>query len=642
MKLNKFYIPIGIFLISFVVYIFTLNPTVTFTDNGELAGVAHSLGVAHSSGYPLLSIIGHFWTLIPFCWTVVYQLNVLSAIFAASSAVVFFLTVRLLLNNLVIKSLVVDEQKKKKKKQSNDTNYEVINSPLSGTKYVDIIAVSVSLVYAFSSLVWEQAVVFEVYTLQFLLINSVFYFLFYGIVNRQSRYFSFYIAGLLIGLSFSNHLTTILIIPALIYIYFNLPDEKNKIDSDKLMQLLLISIFIFSGLLLYLYLPVRSATEPDFNWGYVHRGLSKFLYHVQGKQYQIWMFSGLDTAVDNFGKFISNIPYNLAVIGLIPFFAGFVRLYKSHRNYLWLLIMLFITCILYSVNYSIHDIDVYFYLAIYSFLIITAAGLLMFVEKRRNLIYLAIILPIINFSINFSESDKSDNYLVYDYTRNVVDNLGKDAIIISAQWDYWCSAFWYLQKVENYRPDIVLIERELLRRTWYPYQLAKWYPEIVKSCSSELKDFKVDLEKFESGIDPALYPNIQEHYADLLRCFIESNIDKRPIYVTFDYMNSGADAEPLKGYNIVPVGFAFKLEKIQEPFKVSTDKLYLDRFISFTKNSKDHLENGILEIASMNLTNIGRYAKVTGDNKTAVEVFNKALEIYPSNQLAKQSLLEIR
>lgn len=641
MKLNKLYIPAGIFLLSFIVYILTLNPSVSFTDNGELAGVAYSLGVAHSSGYPLLAILSHFWTLIPFGWTVVYQLNVLSAIFAASSTLVLFYTIRLFLNNMKTIEFITSDQKKKKKDKVVK-HFTVTDSVISNTYFVDVIAISLSLTYAFSSIIWEQAVVFEVYTLQFLLINLAFYFLFSGLIYKEKRDFNFLISGLFVGLSFANHLSTVLIIPALIYVYFNIPGEKFDYNDGKFMEILLIGIFIFAGSLLYIYLPVRSSAEPDFNWGYVHRSLSKFLYHVQGKQYQIWMFSGLDTAIDNFGKFLIKIPFNLGIIGIIPFLVGFKRLYNSYRSYLGFFVILALTCILYSVNYSIHDIDVYFYLAIYSFLLITSAGLLMLIENRRKLIYLAVLLPIINFSINYADNDKSDNYLVYDYTRNVVDNLDTNAVIISAQWDYWCSAFWYLQKVENYRPDVVLIERELLRRTWYPYQLTKWYPEIVSNCNNEFHTYEKDLELFESGNDAKLYPDIQEHYIDLLRCFIESNIDERPIYVTYDFMNSGQDAEPLKDYNIIPVGFAFKLEKIQEPFKVTINNLKLERFVDFPKNSKNHLENGILEIASMNLVNIGRYAKATGDNKTAISAFNKSLEIFPENQFAKQSLLEIK
>ena len=55
----------ALFCISLAVYIKTLAPGVTFTDSGELAVDCITLGVAHPTGYPLFTILGHLWTLIP-------------------------------------------------------------------------------------------------------------------------------------------------------------------------------------------------------------------------------------------------------------------------------------------------------------------------------------------------------------------------------------------------------------------------------------------------------------------------------------------------------------------------------------------------------------------------------------------------
>ena len=46
------------FLLSFLLYLRTAAPHVTFIDSGELAAVASSLGVAHPTGYPLFTLIG--------------------------------------------------------------------------------------------------------------------------------------------------------------------------------------------------------------------------------------------------------------------------------------------------------------------------------------------------------------------------------------------------------------------------------------------------------------------------------------------------------------------------------------------------------------------------------------------------------
>ena len=49
----------GATLVSFLVYLFTLGPSVGLEDSGELATAADHLGVPHPPGYP-------FWTLC--CW----------------------------------------------------------------------------------------------------------------------------------------------------------------------------------------------------------------------------------------------------------------------------------------------------------------------------------------------------------------------------------------------------------------------------------------------------------------------------------------------------------------------------------------------------------------------------------------------
>ena len=44
----------------FVVYLFTIAPSVVQIDSGELAAVQITLGIAHPTGYPLFTIIGYF------------------------------------------------------------------------------------------------------------------------------------------------------------------------------------------------------------------------------------------------------------------------------------------------------------------------------------------------------------------------------------------------------------------------------------------------------------------------------------------------------------------------------------------------------------------------------------------------------
>ena len=49
----------------FIIYLFTLAPSVVQIDSGELATVQATLGIAHPTGYPLFTMIGYLFSLIP-------------------------------------------------------------------------------------------------------------------------------------------------------------------------------------------------------------------------------------------------------------------------------------------------------------------------------------------------------------------------------------------------------------------------------------------------------------------------------------------------------------------------------------------------------------------------------------------------
>lgn len=639
MKDNNYLFPTITFIFVLGLYILTLNPTVTFTDNGELAGAAYSLGVGHPSGYPLFTLLGYFWLKIPLPWTPIYQLNILSAILSASASMVFYFIVYNFLNNLdfVNKKL----NKKSKKNEQNTYSIDSSNSVLKDTLYIKLISLVSSLTLGTSTLVWEQSTAYEVYSLQFLLINLSLLFFIIGTTNSEKEKRYLVLSALFIGFSFSNHLTTILIIPSILYLYLKRPGKVLQFNKENLKSLLFLTLWVLLGISLYIYLPLRSMSEPEFNWGFVHRGLDKFLYHVQGKQYQVWMFSGSEVILENLGKFFGKLPNNLGIVGIILVFTGIFRLSKSYKEILIFTLILFFSCLFYAMNYSIHDIDVYFYISLISLIMIVSAGALFIAEKNQKFIYLIFLLPLINISINYDENDNSDNYLVYDYVRSVVDNVEHNGLIISSQWDYWVSAFYYLQKVENYRTDIKVIDKELLRRTWYPLQLKKWYPELFKKCEPQLKNYLSDLEKFESGADQSQYLGIQNNFESMLSCMIKENVISSSVYVTFDYMNSGPDSNPLKDYFLVPSGFGFRLIEQNESIKVNLDKIFMERFYSYPKDKENHLINGIFQTASMNLVNIGRYAGATGDKIMADSCFRLSLKIIPDNELALKSLLNL-
>ena len=89
--LQKYYYILTGF-ISFVLYLLTIAPSVIQIDTGELAAVQCTLGIAHPTGYPLFTILGYVFSLLPLPVTKIFQMNLLAALYcsAAVSSVYFY------------------------------------------------------------------------------------------------------------------------------------------------------------------------------------------------------------------------------------------------------------------------------------------------------------------------------------------------------------------------------------------------------------------------------------------------------------------------------------------------------------------------------------------------------------------------
>src|SRR3954463_6852780 len=86
----------AVFLVALLVYTWTLAPTVTLTDSGELILAAYGLGVAHPPGFPLWVMLAHLASLVP-VGSVAVRINFSSAVFAALACATLTLVVAELL-----------------------------------------------------------------------------------------------------------------------------------------------------------------------------------------------------------------------------------------------------------------------------------------------------------------------------------------------------------------------------------------------------------------------------------------------------------------------------------------------------------------------------------------------------------------
>ena len=442
-----------LFVFFFIIYLFTCQRDIGFTDAGELAGACQSLGIAHPTGYPLFTIIGSLWAHIPNPLGGAFWMNIFAAFCTSAAVAMLFILLDRLLSHI-----------------------------WKGEEYkIDIASALTAAFFGVSTTAWGQATGIEVYPLQmFMFVSVIYLFLKTYLFEHGFEKYRF-VWAFILGLSFSNHMTSILLAPAFIFFFFKRSGEKFNFSKKRFKEILPLIAPFFLGLSLYMYLPIRAMSDPLFNWGGVSRSFDKFIYHVSGKQFQVWMFTGAQAFKDNWIKFKDVVFLDFIWTLFIPIFIGMYYAFKKNRELFYFILLLILGCLFYALNYSIHDIETYFSLAIIALFIFLAIGLRFILEKYTSIaagiLSLSFILALI---INYPKMDESKDYLVGEYTNAMVNNLEPNPIIISAQWDYFVSAFMYKQRFEGLRADAAIIDQELLRRTWYPAKIKKLYPDIFQ------------------------------------------------------------------------------------------------------------------------------------------------------------------
>jgi len=201
-------------LVVFALYLITLAPSVVQIDSGELAAVQSTLGIAHPTGYPLFTLLGFLFSKIPLPFTNIFKANLLAAIFCGLGVVFLVRSSFLMLGNPQAKT-----QQKPTGKKSKDKKPAKSEVPWAMEETARIISASFSgLLAAFSITVWKQSTSVEVYSLHILLICLIIHallkaYFFPGGEKVKSPFKPWLVFFLFLGLGFTNHMTTLLILP---------------------------------------------------------------------------------------------------------------------------------------------------------------------------------------------------------------------------------------------------------------------------------------------------------------------------------------------------------------------------------------------------------------------------------------------
>ena len=661
----------AVFFLALLLYSWTLAPTVTLTDSGELIVAAHGLGVAHPPGVPLWIILAHLASLVPL-GNVAQRINFSSALFAALACA----TVTLVVSELIITALYLGASKRSKKAAQQRKSVEA-----SGVGSLSIFApaIGAGLLLAFSRTLWSYATIAEVYTLNALLTLIVFFLVLRWrrliIESRRSAgeqittkdtwlYAAAFVFGLAMGV---HHVTVALMLPAIAAVVYRTEGGKF-FTSRRLLYAALISISAL--IVVYSYLPLAASQSPVMNWGNP-RSLQEIWWHITGRQYRVFLSFSPSMVGMQFGEFwrllLREFGFLWFPLALCLASAGFARAFKENRTAFWFLLFIVIAdlgwCFNFSAPHTAYEIaedkDAYYLPTFISVAIAAGFGIRWLIQltlsKKRSLkktyavATVAVLLTAL--AANWPFNNRRRYFIADDYVENLFSTIAPNGLLLTQDWQV-ASPMFYAQGIEHRRLDAKVVDVNLLRRSWYFDYLRRAYPYLVERSRDKIDAFVGILKEWER--DPALFAReqsltqrINATFFDMLRSMVTNENRIAPVYITRDLLltdtiNGELGKWIAQNYQLVPEGLVFNLAADQS-FHESPDphlriRGLADGTVRFDKDDVVNLK--ILPAYTSMLVNRGRYLAHFGDHNGAIEAFTQALALDPHFDLALEGVKE--
>jgi tetratricopeptide (TPR) repeat protein len=657
-----------VFLVALLLYSWTLAPTVTLTDSGELIVVARGLGIAHPPGVPLWIILAHLASLVPL-GNVAQRINFSSALFAALACAMLTLVVA---EVIITASYLAAKRRKKGTKKIKELG---VRHPM-----VAVPALGAGLLMAFSRTLWSYGTITEVYALNALLIVIIFFLMLRwrrciiedrmhlstasnpGQATRHDVFL--YSAALVFGLALGvHHVTVALTLPAVAVIVFRTQGVRF-FSSKRLLYSALISIGALVAV--YAYLPLAASRSPVINWGHP-RSLQEIWWHLTGRQYQVYFSFKPEIMGEQFAEFcrmaLREFGFPWLPLPLVLAFAGLADAFKRDRTIFLFLLTIVIADLAYALSYEIaEDKDAYYLPTFISIAIAAGLGIrwlirsavsksLPLVKPSSAAVVAVLVVSTIALTANWPFNNRRRYFIAHDYVDNLLKTIAPNGLLLTLDWQV-VSPMFYAQEIERLRPDVKVVDINLLRRSWYFDYLKHAYPGLIERSREKIDVFVENLKAWERDPgaftrSPALTQRISATFLEMIQSMVMNESRIAPVYMTNDLISSDSVNGELtrwltQKYQLVPQGLVLNLAD-DRGFHDSPDvhlevRGLADGTLRFGKG--DPVNVKVLPSYANMLTNRGRYLALFGQYERASAAFEQALRLNPNLPLARQGIAE--
>ncbi len=446
---------LGIFFCVMLVYNATLTPSLSYEslDGNELATVPSQLGLAHSTGYPFYTWAGKLFSYLP-VGDVAHRMNLMSAAGAAGAAALLFPTIVMLARG----SLPL------RRRLSEDQHNLVVYGAAAVT----------ALLFAFSTTLWSQAVIAEVYAPNAFMVALSLCLLIAWARREERRPDArsadrgsvglFGAFALVYGLSLGTHLSNLALAPA--FVLFILLTNWRVILQPQLIGIALLGFGL--GVLQFAWLPYKASQLND---PFLARNTPNDLdgiynYTLNAFPQFKWAFP-LDAIPDRIMLYLDYLLANFYLPGALAALAGSWAMLIRHPKAFFLFVAAYIPQMAFFLEYRVQDLDVFYITAHLLFAVVAGYGVFAVAETLlayrhlsrpgfalgAALVAIVALTPAWSLSHAYARNDQSLNTGINDFYDLVFDRLPQNATLTGQNGVFGFDMFYYRQ-VYDVRPDV--------------------------------------------------------------------------------------------------------------------------------------------------------------------------------------------